>query len=215
MKDFKNFYIKYKNFLVPSVFAFLTFFIIFKVIMPQLSSISATKQEIATKTEDIDSLQQTLSTISNQNQSELTDNLDVATRALPTNKNVAVIFDALSSASEASGAELKEFSLKVGGVYGRAEKVEQTGVKGVPSLQVVVRVSSPDPRNAVKFTQEVQSRLPLVEVKSLDTTGDIATVVLTFFYKPLDLTQIVKQEKVAPLSASDTKLLDQLKSWNK
>lgn len=213
MEELKRYYVKYKKQILPLVFLSLSFFLIFRVILPQTSAISESNQLISSKTSQIDTLQKTLSVVSSQNDSLIEEQMDTATKALPGIKNIAIIFEALTSAAAASGSELREFSLKVGGVYGRAAKV--TGfVKGVPSISVTARISG-TPFDLIKFSKEAQERLPLAEVKALDTSKDTGTFEIDFFYKPYDIAAIAKQEKVSSLTQVDLNLLTQLKEWDK
>ena len=212
MKELSPYYLKYKKFLLPAALIFLIFFLVFRVILPQLSSIGDLNQEIFDKNQKNASLQNSLSAISNQNQDTLSSDLDTATQALPTSKNIAFIFDALSAAATAAGTDLKEFSLKVGGLYGRAEKVSSNNV-GVPTVDVIVRIGGADATSIAQFTKEIQQRLPLAEVKTIDATGSLSTLEVSFFYKPLDLFLLSKKENVAPISQADLNLLSQLKGW--
>ncbi|KKQ96894.1 MAG: hypothetical protein A3C27_00525 [Candidatus Levybacteria bacterium RIFCSPHIGHO2_02_FULL_39_36] len=213
MEYLKKYYIKYKKQILPLIFLSLSFFLIFRVILPQISAISESNQLISSKTSQIDTLQKTLSVVSSQNDSLTEEQLGTATKALPGIKDIVIIFEALTSAAGASRTELREFSLKVGGVYGRAAKV--TGfVKGVPSISVTTRISG-DPLGLIRFSKEAQERLPLAEVKTVDTNKDTGTFEIDFFYKPYDITAIAKSDKVSPLTQADLNLLSQLKEWDK
>jgi hypothetical protein len=208
---FKFYYQKYKKQLLPVVLFSLCFFIIFRVIIPQLSSISESNQIISDRSKELETLTQTLEILSSLNQDQASSNLSTATSALPTKKDIAVIFSALSSAASASETELREFSLKVGGLYGRAER--GSGVKGVPLIDVVARITSAEASGYVNFTTELQERLPLSEVKSVDVNENAGTYELGFYYKPLDLTLVAKQDKVVPLTQKDLNLMSQLETW--
>ncbi|HVT01048.1 MAG TPA: hypothetical protein VHE53_02320 [Patescibacteria group bacterium] len=214
MKELTPYYIKYKHFILPTVFIMLSFFILFRVIMPQVTSIASANQDIETKNNDVQNLQTSLSALSNSDDSAINDDLDIVTKALPVSKNITQIFEALSSAAGGAGVDLKEYSLKVGGIYGRAEKVAQTGVRGVPTVDVDVKVSGASPRQIVDFTKQIQERLPLSEVKQINSTGNSATLEVSFFYKPLDLTLVSRQDNVPGVNQNDLTLINQLKDWN-
>lgn len=212
-KDLTLYYAKYKTYLLPVVFIILGFFIVSRVIVPQLSTVGEKRQEISQKTDEIAVLEGSLNTMSKQDQDVLGEYLSVVGHALPTSKNIAIIFEALSSAAAAADADLNEFTLKVGGLYGRAEATSLAG-RGTPSIEVGLRVDGADTESVVQFTREIQSRLPLSEVVSINTSGGFATVQMNFFYKPLNLLLIRGQDNVRPLSQADLDLLNELEGWD-
>ena len=204
-------YIKYKRQIVPVVFVSLSFFIIFGIIIPQVSSISKTNKTISEEQQKVDSLSQTLRLLSALNENEVSSNLSTTTKALPTTKDISLIFTALTSAAGASGTNIRDFSLKIGGLYG---KVEETGAtRGVPSIEVIVRASAPSSSSFVNFSKEIQKKLPLSEIEKIDISGFDGTYELNFYYKPHDISQISGQTSVAPLSQSDLNLINQLREW--
>ncbi|HVZ66886.1 MAG TPA: hypothetical protein VG917_01360 [Patescibacteria group bacterium] len=215
MKELQPYYLKYKNFILPTVFIMLSFFILFRVIMPQITSIASANQDIESKSTDVQTLQSSLSALSNADESAINDDLDTVVKALPVSKNITQIFEALSSAAGASSVDLKEYSLKVGGIYGRAEKVAQTSVKGVPSVDVEVKVGGASPRQIVDFTKQIQQRLPLSEVTQINSNGNNASLIISFFYKPLDLTLVSRQDNVTGVNQNDQTVINQLKDWDK
>lgn len=212
MKDFNVLYAKYKSYLLPVIFIALSLFIILKIIIPQLSSTGTLRSEIVDKRDEVTGINNSLSALSNQNEDELTDNLELAIRALPTSKNIAIIFDALSSAAAESDTDLREFTLKVGGLYGKAEG-PVVGIN-TPSIKVEIRVGGADAKNIVNFTSEVRKRLPLSDTIMINNAGSFATIEMIFFYKPLNLAAIAAQNRVLPLSQTDKNLLKQLSEWD-
>src|SRR3989344_8554393 len=207
-------YLKYKKSLLPLIFISLSFFMLFRIVLPQISSISESNQAISDKTLEVATLEKSLSTIETQNVTTINDNFELTNRALPTSKDVAIIFTALASAASDAQVDLKEFSIKVGGVFGKTGGTSSTSNFGTPKVDVETRISSIDGENTYQFVKKVQEKLPLSEIKNIDSTGALATVVLSFFYKPADLTLLLKQDNVKELTKSDVALLEQLKSWD-
>ncbi len=211
MKELQGYYLKYKKQILPIAFIMLSVFIIFAVIMPQISSISDTKAEVQDQTDEFNTLSETLRTVSTVTQADTESNLQLANRALPNTKDISIIFTALNSAATESDAELRDFSLKIGGLFGKAEKT--AGVKGIPSIDVIANIYSATPSSFVKFSQKVQAKLPLSEVKKIDISGDKAKFELSFYYKPYDLAALARKGTVAPLSTADQNLLNQIMQW--
>ena len=158
-QEFFQIYIKYKNQILPITFILLSLFIAFRVILPQFSSISETYTTIESKKQELLTLNSSIKVLENTSDGEISQDLTIATDALPTSKDVTKIFGAMTSAARASNTELNEFSLKVGGVFGKAVgQGDVASTIGVPQVSVVARVSSSHASGLIQFAQE----LPLV-----------------------------------------------------
>ena len=212
-KEIIKYYQKYKVQLLPVIFFSLTFFLIFRVILSQFSSVAEIKTSIESKQREISKLQSSLDTLNSQDETVLDQDVKTVSLALPNVKDITVMFLALTSASSKSNVELKGFSLKVGGVYGKSSTTFAPSVSGVPALSVSVHVATSNPANLVLFTKELQQKLPLSEVKTIDAQSTQGNLEVNFYYKPYDLAVFAKQDKIVPLTASERKILSQLKSW--
>lgn len=199
--------------MIPGILLILCLFIVFKVIFPQLLSISESNSEIKNKKIEAEALSKTLSILSSLDANQIEVDLNTSTHALPTSKDIALIFSSLTSAANSSQATLREFSLKVGGIYGRA--IKGVGSKGTPSIDVIAKISSPNPASFITFSREIQKRLPLSEIKSMNSSGTTATYEIGFFYKPIDIAIVAKQDRINSLSQSDINTLGQLREWDK
>lgn len=205
---------KYKRIIIQIAINITAVFIVVVIILPQFSSIGDILSQIKTQKIEVSDLNATLSTISSAQDSNLDASMTSSTHAVPIAKDVSLIFSTLSQAAAASGTELGEFSLTVGGVYGRALQTT-SGVTSVPSVVVTASVKGGGAKNLIQFPNELQKLLPLSQINKLGFSGDTASFEISFFYKPLDELKISKQQKVVPLSAADLSLLNQLREWEK
>lgn len=215
-QEFFQIYTKYKNQILPITFIILSLFVAFRVILPQFSSISQTNTEIENKKQELEILNNSIKVLETASDDEVSQDLTLSTDALPTSKDVTKIFGAMTAAARASNTELNEFSLKVGGVFGKAvSQVDVAPTIGVPQVSVVARVSSSNASNLIQFAQELDKTLPLSEVKRIDTVSNLGTFEISFYYKPIDLNLVSKKDKVVPLTQADRNLLNQLTEWNR
>lgn len=212
-KDLKQSYVKYKKQLTPIIFLALSLFIIFGVIVPQLSAVSESSRQIQNNAKDVEELKKTLSVVASQNEADLTSDLSTSLKALPHSKDITLIFGALSSSAASSQIQLREFSLEVGGLFGGAQ-ASSVNIKGSPSVNVIARVSAGNPFILIKFSNEIQKRLPLAQVTQIDANEALATFNISFYYKPLDLTLISREPNAAPLTQADSDLINKLKEWD-
>ena len=209
-KEIRVFYSKYKPIILPSVLIFLSIFTIFKVILPQLDSISGSNQLIDAGNLRVSSLQNDLAKVTALSDSQVDENLSIATQSLPTSKDIALIFTALSDSASDAGVNLKDFSLKVGGVFGRAAKVDKD-LKAAPALTVSVRIQSDDAKETAAFAQALQKRIPLAEVKTITALSNGADFSVNFFYKPVDIAGVSNTDNLKLPTQADLNLLNQLK----
>lgn len=214
-KMFAPYYSKYKQYILPLILFCVSFFIIFKVFLPELSSISEEKRVIEAKKMEIETLQKTYETLSGQDDTEIDDDLKIATSALPASKDPSAIFQAMVSAAAKSNVELKQFSFKVGSIYGKQAQSFSSDKTGIPFLTVLIRISSTDAQNFIRFASEIQKSVPIAEVKNINMQGSSGTLEVNFYYKPYDLTVLTKQNKIIPLTPAEEKILEQLREWGK
>ena len=106
MKDLNKYYQKYHVMLVPAVLLVASVIIVVFVVIPQISSISTTSATLSQKRDQVAQLTTSLTTIQNANDDQVNDNLAIVTTALPTTKDVLLIFNALTNAAADSGAHL-------------------------------------------------------------------------------------------------------------
>jgi hypothetical protein len=211
-KKIRSFFVKYKKLIVPLALDLASVFIVFGVIFPQISTISNQNSEIEKQNEVLINLRNSLNTINSQDVTVLDENFSIATRALPVSKDVALIFSSLTDASSGTNNILGDFSLTVGGVYGRAAQLIE-GVTSVPSVGVTANVSGSSARNLALILEYLLRHIPLTEVKQARISQDAADLQVNYFYKPVDVSRITKSDKVTPLSQADQNTIEQMKDW--
>lgn len=206
------FYKKYKPFIFSGVFLFFAFFIVFQVIMPQISSIFSLQEKISAKSEEASLLQMSLDNLASLDSTRLAADFKTVNSALPTAKDIGGMFSALNLAAGKSNVTIRGFSLKVGKLFG-TQTTPQTNTFGVPYLTVSAKASASDSRNFITFLSELQKSFPISEVRSMNAESSTANFEINFYYQPLDIKALVKQERVEPLTKSENNLLEELRDW--
>ena len=206
---------RYKKFIIPLVLNLLTVFLVFWVIFPQIGQIPQQLSKIKTQTSQNKTLNESLSLLRSLPDSEVDENFTTVVSALPTTKDVALIFSSLSSAASASNTQVESFSLNAGGIFGRAAELSDTGTITTPTLSVIAQVGGASAASLTQFGSELTVRLPVAEIRNLGLANDSATYEIGFYYKPLDTAKIDRQDKIIPLSQSEINLLNQLKEWSR
>lgn len=212
--DYRLLFIKYKKFLVPIGAIVGVFLLTFLVIIPQFSQITEKMREISDKRAEIKMLNNSINTVRTTPDSVLEENYDVATKALPLEKNVEYIFSALSTAASVSNTQLEDFSVEVGGIYGRAAKLPE-GLVAAPQINVSAHIGGNSARDVVGFMQVLAETLPVSQISKVDISTGGGSYKLNFFFKPVDAAKIANQFDIQPLSQSELNLLKKLKEWDR
>lgn len=213
-KNIKVIFITYKKIIIPILLIIGCFFVLFLVILPQIPSISEKFATLKSQNNVISDLKKSLTVVTGESSQNLDSELTTATAALPSSKDISIIFDALTKAASDSNTTLSTFSLNVGGIYGTAAQ-SQAGTTGTPNVNVVAHVSSSDSQGLVNFATALSRILPLSEITKIEISGGEGTYNINFYYKPIDSAKIARQDRVLPLTTADKSLLNQLQNLEK
>ncbi|HVZ11774.1 MAG TPA: hypothetical protein VG965_01970 [Patescibacteria group bacterium] len=213
-KKLKILLARYKRFLLPMGVSIASVVIVLFVIFPQINSISQKMSDISEQTKKVESLRQSYSIITQSDDSALDNGVQVTTSALPTAKNIPLIFNGLSEAASSSNTTLTDFSINVGGIYGRAANFTQEGLIGAPTVEVVARVDGIDPKNTIQFAKSLVSKLPLSQINKIDISGSSAVYNISFFFKPYNSSGSTSVDSLAPVSQQDFNFINQLNTGN-
>ncbi len=217
MHELEVIYRKRKNQLLPLAMGFASFFVLFRIILPQWSDIQDTMQLVNSKTEAVAAKEETVSLLNSMSLESVNTDYELITTALPVQKDIVLIFSELNSAAAAAGVELGGFTVKVGGVYA-ADTPTQTASKslnGIPYLNTLVNVNGNN-ENVRKFALELYKSIPLVEIKTIDISKRDARYDVNFYFKPVTIRPTNSDNTaLKSLSVAERKQLEDLKAWNR
>jgi len=184
----------------------------FKVIVPQLQNWFSISQEAARTRERIVNIEKNISFMNTLDKRVLNDQLEVATSAIPLEKNFGPIINALSDAAISSGVALDDFSFQVGDVSSTSGKLNLYGQKGLSALTVNVGVTG-TATQIHAFLKETQEKLPISEATVVDGDEFSTNITLQFYQKQFPRIVFKDDELIVPLSAKNITLLDELRGW--
>jgi hypothetical protein len=199
---------KYKDYLLPIVVIIISLVILFFVLIPQFGQYSASKQELNIQTQKRDLLLNNYNFLNNLDQAKLDSDLKLLTRAFPVTKDFVGIITALSAVSAKTGVSVGDFGFAVGNLSKDANITDQ-----VPQIKVDLTLRG-DSQQIKIFLFELYKTAPILEIKSVRISGASATVTIVFYYKPYPPTNISDSSPIVPLSAENTKLLEDILTWN-
>jgi hypothetical protein len=215
MQELQQIYYKHKSQLLPIIFGFSAFFVIFRIILPQWSDIQDAQQLMTSKGASVEAKQSTITLLNSIPQDIIDSNYDLVTKALPTQKDIILIYSELTDAATNAGVTLGGFSLRVGSVYSAGKKTaaKQSSVSGIPLLNMLVTVSGTN-ENVKQFADILYKSSPLIEIKSVDISKSDARYDVNFYFKPVGLLpDNIASAPLKALNASENSQMKQLKAW--
>lgn len=200
-------YLRYKNFLLPSILAIIALIIIIKILLPQISLFLELKTKTKESEKKVAILRSNYNFISNLNEYNVNSDLDLVSSSLPTEKDFSAILNSISVSSNNSGVVLSDYSFTVGNL-----SLESAEVKTDSFVQINLEASG-DTFSLINFLFELSTKLPLSESVSLKL-GSSKSLVTVYFYQkpfykiPFDLFSPIRQR-----SKEELEILEKLKQF--
>jgi hypothetical protein len=176
--------------------------------------------EVATTKEDISIIKQNIQFMQSSNPQQIDNNLQVSAKALPFSKDFAGILVAIRDGATSANVTTQDYNFTIGDIVKKQSKqtspipqpVIQTENGLTPiSLYVVVEGSADKLAN---FIKEIETRLPLATIKTVEFAEDRAQIGISFYTKDFPKIHINDTATVNILNASDKKIIDTLIGWS-
>lgn len=206
LQTFQELYLKHKNYIVPVLIIVVCFILLSQVTIPQVDFLSQKLQEENVERAKLNTLNKNLEILSSLNDSTLDSQLQLATDALPIEKNFAGIVNTVNLSANKAGVFLGDYEFTVGDL----SKVGPG--KNAPSLELVLAVNGGAAPTG-KFVSELYKSLPVAEVTSIVVTGNRSTVTAIFYYKPF-VGQSDTTSPLPSLTQDKVSLIRELSAWN-
>jgi len=216
------FYInKYKQNFVPIALYFFGFFIILRILIPQITQFQGVKRDYKEKKDEIALLQTSIKTLSEIDQTALEDTLEILENALPREQDATLIVSSLNAAALRANVEIIGYVLSPGKIYEKQQENadSQGGVtisdsNKTPFQELELQVGSDNISQIIDLAEEFQELVPLSEVSKLSANATDGSFVIRFFYKPFNKEALSKKDFVAPFKTSDLELIAKIKGFN-
>lgn len=214
MKELEIIYKKRKQQLLPIIFGFAAVFVLFRIVFPQWTDIADTLNIMNVKSEEVKAKEATFVLLNSIPDEKINKDYATITTAIPTQKDIVLIYTELSSASNAVGVKLGGFNVKIGGIYSTSTtKPTEKTISGVPFMNIIVSVAGSG-TSLSKFADKLYESVPLVEIKSVDIGKNDARYDVNFYFKPITVRPKESSGKaLEALTPQDSKLLEQLEKW--
>lgn len=208
-----------RRFLGPIVLFVLAAFIILRVIIPMISSISEERTRLTDSQARLEKLNSSQNAIQEINADNIVDNIELTKKALPINKEIIQIYTTVVDVAARNSIDLSSFSVKVGQVYNKDGLIDAASDKDsqsqeFPTLDISVDVEARDTDSLFKFSNDLMKVLPLANVNNFSTSQTNGQYDISFYYKPLNTGALAQQEFVTPLNDTEKQSLQTIEEFD-
>lgn len=192
--------------IVISVFAIsILLFLVF--IVPSIISFPSKVSERGTEVEKLNQIKNSKRILETASKEQLDGDLDLATRALPSDRNFELILGAISDAATRSN------SIVTGYKYVATINSAQVDQGGFPGLTFKITMVG-DLEQAADFADELSTAFPISEVKEISYEQDLLTITVDFYYKPFTEVNAEDVALTRERTPGETKALKEISGWN-
>jgi hypothetical protein len=186
---------------------FVASLLLMKVVLPQMYDWFSINNEVVSTRKRIAAIDENIAYVNSLNTTDLSQKRTVFVRALPYEKDIQGILTTISSSAISSGAKIDDFSLTIG------ELAPKSAVANLAMLKLTLGANG-SPQTIQKFIVNLQTRLPLITVTSIDLNTSSTQIGLSIFYKPLPVFKVNDAEPIQKISGKFEKIFATLSQWS-
>lgn len=210
---------KNRRLLGPIILFVLSFFILLRVIIPLISTISDEKRKLSDAHERLQKLTNTQNAIQSINNDTIADNIELTKSALPMNKDIIQIYTSVVDIANKNNLQVNSFSVKVGQVYNKDGSIStkdsgDSNGQEFPTLDISVGLDASNTDSLFEFSNEIMRSLPLAQINNFSTDENSGLFDISFYYKPVNTDALAQQEFVTPLTQKDQQTLQTIQSFS-
>jgi len=188
--------------------------LIFTFVIPEISQWFSIQTEVATAQQRISVLQNNINFMNNLNKGTVDNQLQVASQALPPQKDFGLILQSISSAALTSGVALGDYTFPVGNITSTKITPVSGAANQTPGLPVTVIITGSFEK-VKRFIAAIENNSPVAQVTSIDGSGKTISLTIEFYEKPFPTLSVTGDTPLTPLSPKQSALLEQLANGQK
>lgn len=203
LKSLKFILNKNKPYTLPVVVMLVSIMLFFQFVIPQFGLLLSAREEAIKTSLKTETLKANLDVLTNINEETLDLQLKTLSLALPLSKDFFSMLNSVYFTAQKTGVDLGSFSFKIGDIT-KAESGENFPVikLSVPINSGVTAINS--------FVETITRTTPLAEVYSVKVGNISSTVSLSFYYRPLSVSNYSQDVRISPVSQKGIALVSQL-----
>lgn len=206
LKSLKIIYNRNKPYIVPVSIILGCIILFFQFVIPQFGALFKAREDGRQAALRLGVLKENLNILTNSDQSTLDSQLRILSLSLPLGKDFGGVLNSIYFAAGQSGATLGKFSFSVGDLSQGVSEISS------PVMEVSVPINS-GVETVNRFIEEISKTVPLSEVRSVKIGNTSSVVNLSFYYKPLSVSNYSQDDKIKPISQKGIVLIKELSSY--
>ncbi|PIR80401.1 MAG: hypothetical protein COU25_00325 [Candidatus Levybacteria bacterium CG10_big_fil_rev_8_21_14_0_10_35_13] len=201
-------YRQYKEFILSLAAILVSVVLVIAVVIPQTQNLLKNREELKKEQEKLSVLKNNFSLLSGLDEADLSQNLQLLSRALPSGKDFIGIINTISYNSIRQDVTIDDFEFQVGDISENAKAESDS-----PFLNLTLNVSG-NPQSVTGFISELYKSTPVTEVVNIKSTSGQGTLKLQFYYKAFVKSDISSEIPMTPLSKQENDLINTVSKWN-
>lgn len=196
---------------MPLIFILLGVIILTLIIFPQINSWFSIQSEVEATQKKINTMRQNINVLENSNKFNIDKDFTLATTALPSEKSFAGILNAIGQAAVISQVNLQDYEFSLGNMNGQTNQLEETANE-IDMVQVMLSIDG-TVNDVNQFIAEIEKKLPLSQVHSINYSEINAQITLYFFVKPLPELNVSYSDQISGITQPERSVLNALQAW--
>lgn len=201
-------YRHYKDYLLPLVVIISCIALVFLIVIPQIQQYFVSQDQLKAEQEKLNVLKNNYNYLSSLDDTKLDADLKSLSQALPPNKDFAGIMNAIAVVSAKTGVAVGDFEFSVGDLAKSNDEIS-----AYPSIKIEVNLGG-NAQAITRFSTELLKTVPLSEVTSIKTSGNLSVLLILFYYKSFPPQNISSETPIVPINEKNLSLINEIASWN-
>jgi len=207
LKSLKFILNKNRLYVFPIAAILISAILFFQFVIPQFKALLIAEKEVKATSLRIEAQKANLDVLTNINEGSLDSQLEILNSALPSSKDFIGILNSVYSAAQKTGVNLGSFSFKVGDLS------ESISGNDFPVVKLSMPIVNSGIAGVNSFVETISKTFPISEVE-LIKIGNVSSVVnLSFYYKPLNISDYNQDIRISPISQKELMLINQLEEF--
>lgn len=188
-----------------------SFILVVNIALPQAQNWFSIREEALATRQRIAIMNSNLTFMSNLNKTVLENNRQTVVRALPVEKDFENIINAVAESSVLSEVVVDDFNFALGPIASSSADSMKIN-NGMDVISVNLSLDG-GIDNIKKFITEIEQKMPLCEITSVDTGRGGTSINISFYSKTYRSLKIPYDEPINPVSAANGTMLGTLSGW--
>lgn len=195
-----------KDLLVPLCILFIAVVLFVVFILPGILSFPSKKGDRDTEVARLNQIKEAKRVLENVNDEQLTEEVEIVTRTLPSDKNFEIILSAISQAAVDSGSQIANYIFSDSGNPNTSEQNTYSGLTF--DIGILGGIEQ-----AASFVDKLYESYPVSEVKEISYTNGVSKIIISFYFKPFTSVNAQDAALARGKTAEELNTFQEISEW--